>query len=81
MREAEVAEAMHELGQAEDEPQVQLTLDKHFKQNFTKCQPAFGYECPMKDICWVPTVGADPLGSNLFKRREAQFEDGAENAT
>ncbi len=78
IREVEVAEAASKLQSAQSQDEVDQILRRYFKQNLTKCQPSFGYECEMKNICWVPSVGADPLASGEFKRREQIFEDGVE---
>ncbi len=78
IREVEVAEAASKLQSAQSQDEVDQILRRYFKQNLTKCQPAWGYECEMKNICWVPSVGADPLASGEFKRREQIFEDGVE---
>jgi hypothetical protein len=79
IREAEVAEAVRNLQQASSDGEVTSILDRAFRQDFNKCQPSFGYECSFKNLCWVPSVGADPLASGEYKRRLPVFEDGAEN--
>lgn len=41
-----------------------------FPQNFGGCVPAFGSACPYERACWMPQVGAQPLESGYFRRRE-----------
>lgn len=50
-------------------------LDKYFPQDFHKCTPPYGFDCEFKDLCWIPYIEADPLGSGLFKKRIPQNED------
>jgi hypothetical protein len=76
IREAEVAAAVHDLQFVKHEAEVTSIMDTAFRQNFSKCQPAWGYGCQFDSICWVPAVGADPIGSGQFIRREQRFEDG-----
>lgn len=74
IREAEVADAMQLLQTATDIETIQRVLDKYFRQNFSHCDPSYGYSCEFKELCWQPWVEADPLGSGLFKRHEYEFE-------
>jgi len=45
-------------------------LDFHFPQNERACNWSFGRGCPFYDICWMPDVGADPIGSGKFMARD-----------
>lgn len=70
IREKEVLEVKQRLQQSTDLDEITYLLDKHFKQNFTKCQPAYGgWPCEYREICWQGWVEADPLGSGLFVPR------------
>lgn len=70
LREAEVKEAMSLLETSTDVLEIRGILDKYFPQNFSKCKPAWGHACAFEPICWQPWIGADPLGSKLFVRRD-----------
>lgn len=74
IREQEVADALQQLETVTDVLQIQPILDKYFKQNFSHCEPAYGYDCEFKNYCWIPHVNADPLGSGQFKRYESDIE-------
>lgn len=75
-REREVASALQRLEAAESDLAITNILDEHFPQDFNKCDPAYGFKCEFKDLCWIPWIEADPLGSGQFVRRAQQFEDG-----
>lgn len=48
-------------------------LDKHFRQDFSRCDPPRGFRCEFRDLCWQPWVEADPLASRMFvKRKEVE---------
>lgn len=72
IREKEVDKAMEALANPinNDIGIINNILDEHFKQNFSHCQPAWGYSCQFKDLCWTQWIEADPLGSGQFRRRE-----------
>lgn len=74
IREREVDEAAQLLQEVTTVAAIDAILDKYFRQNFSKCEPAYGFDCSYKDICWIPTVKADPLASGLFKRHTMEFE-------
>lgn len=70
IREREIMEARLELQSCTDMDRITYLLDRHFKQNFNKCQQAYGNSpCDYIHICWQPWVEADPLGSALYKPR------------
>ena len=77
MRERQVGYALEELTTCETVEDATEVLDFHFKQTFSRCQPAYGFACEFADLCWT-RHGADPLGSGLFVRRERTFEDGSD---
>lgn len=45
---------------------------RHYPKHFTNCDEYGKYRrpCEFKACCWVPTVGRDPLGSGLYRRRD-----------
>lgn len=70
IREKEVDEAIKRLHESTSVEEITRILDTHFKQNFSKCEPAYGYKCEYANLCWQPWVEADPLGSGLYKQYE-----------
>jgi hypothetical protein len=40
-----------------------------FEQRFTKCRPVFGSPCAYLACCHNATIGADPLGSGIYRVR------------
>lgn len=50
------------------------TLDEVFQQNFSKCEPAFGFPCPYREACWHPWIGEEPLVGGTFKVREPHHQ-------
>lgn len=73
IREAEVADALHRLQISTSIEEIDNILDTHFKQNFSHCEPAWGFKCEYTDPCWLPWVGADPIGSGKFKVYESDI--------
>jgi hypothetical protein len=73
IREHEVADALVLLESITDVVEIQPVLDKYFRQNFSKCKPAYGYGCEFEPYCWIPSVQADPLNSTYFKRYESDL--------
>ena len=73
MREGEVGDACIRLAESTSIEEINTILAKHFRQNFDKCEPAYGFECEFRNICWIPSVGADPLGSGQFTRYESDL--------
>lgn len=75
-REREVKGALEDLASPPfTDTTIDDILDEHFPQDFHKCTPAYGFDCEFKDLCWIPYIEADPLGSGLFKQRIPQNED------
>lgn len=78
-REREVKGALEKLnstiGCIDQNKAINEILDEHFPQDFHKCTPAYGFDCEFKDLCWIPYIEADPLGSGLFKQKTLQGED------
>lgn len=74
-REAEVADAVQVLHSSTDVNEITDILDKHFKQNFSHCDPAYGYSCEFQNLCWIPWIGADPVGSGQFRRYESDIAE------
>jgi len=74
IREQEVSDAIQKLHTSTTLEEITLILDTHFKQNFSKCDPSFGYGCEFEPLCWIPHVQADPLSSGYFKRHESDIE-------
>ncbi len=70
MREEEIQQALELLNKSTNLTEIDAILNKHFRQNFSNCQPSFGYACEFLNICWLPSVAADPLGSGQFVRKE-----------
>lgn len=68
IREHEVAEAAVLLQKAVTVESIEAILDKYYRQNFSKCEPAWGYKCEFTPICWIPWIEEDPLGSGQFMR-------------
>lgn len=77
-REQEKAEGLELLKTALTVEDVTDLLDRYFRQNFSKCKPPFGYECKFQPLCWIPFVGADPLGSKQFVRYDGSTEKSVE---
>lgn len=69
MREIQIAETRYALAQLERPEARRAYMDAMYPQNFTMCQPAYGFTCPYVDACWLAHVGADPVGSGGFKWR------------
>ena len=74
IREAEVGDALDRLQVSTSIEEIEDILDTHFKQNFSHCEPAWGFDCEYKNICWIPWVGADPIGSGQFKLYESDLD-------
>lgn len=74
IREREVAEALDELRGVTTESGVRDVLDRAFPQDFSKCEPAYGFKCDFCPACWQPWVASDPIGSGLFVRRKVDHE-------
>jgi hypothetical protein len=72
IREAEVSHAMEMLAKADTVESIQRILDTYFRQNFSHCEPAYGFKCEFRHLCWQPWVAADPLESKLYKRYDAE---------
>jgi hypothetical protein len=60
-------EAVHIAMQTGDQLCIDSTLDANFPQHTRSCEEYSG--CSMHDVCWVPTIGADPIGSGLYQIR------------
>lgn len=75
IREAHVAHAESLLQEATTVEQINEILRTYYKQNFSHCTPAYGFDCPFNELCWIESVKADPLGSGLFKRYESDIEE------
>lgn len=75
IREGQVKDALYMLRSATNEGQITNILDLYFRQNFTKCRPAWGFSCEFESICWQPWVEADPLGSGLYKKKDHSYEN------
>lgn len=69
LREQEIMEAINALHQSTDIKEIEYLLDKHFRQDFSKCQPAYGFGCEFANICWIPSVAEDPIASGQYVRR------------
>lgn len=69
-RQREIAEGVWKIRSAQTVAEINDLLDEYFPQNFSKCQPQYGYGCEYLNICWTPWIEADPLGSGQFKRHE-----------
>lgn len=74
IREAEVADASEALQKATSVEEIDNILRKSYRQNFSHCKPAWGYSCEFEELCWIPHIKGDPLGSNLFKRYQSDLE-------
>jgi len=74
IREAEVANASEALQKATTVDDIKGILRAHYKQNFSHCKPAYGYGCEFEELCWIPHIEADPVGSGLFKRYISELE-------
>jgi hypothetical protein len=66
---------------------IDIEMNSCFSQNFDRCEPAWGYPCNMRDLCWQSAIRADPLGSGMFQwrdphhaaeRKQMGFEEGVE---
>lgn len=73
IREREVEHAINSLKSCDSEDSINQVLDTYFRQSFSKCQPAWGFECEFLNACWVPHVEQDPLGSGQFKRKSDEY--------
>lgn len=70
-QEGEIAWALDLLKEASGSPETQrYLLDCYFPQNDDHCNRYYGSPCDMEEICFNPTVAADPLGSGLYQRRQ-----------
>lgn len=67
-RQAEIAEADVLLQKSTSLSEIDDILSKYYRQNFSKCEPAWGYDCEFRYLCWQPWVEADPLASKLYVR-------------
>lgn len=74
IREKEVDEGLKLLETSCSVDEITAVLDKYFRQNFSHCDPAYGYSCEFKNLCWIPGIEADPLGSGQFRRYEGDIE-------
>lgn len=74
IREAEVGEAVQLLQTSTSIEEITAVLDKYFKQNFSHCDPAYGYTCEFQNLCWIPSIEADPLESGQFTRYKSELE-------
>lgn len=45
-----------------------------FEPRYSECTPTFGPPCPYRSCCWNATIGADPLGSGEYVKREPHHE-------
>lgn len=61
IRQGEIAEAVVLLQSSTSVAEVNDILDKYFRQDFSNCEPAYGYPCEFRNICWIPWVEADPI--------------------
>lgn len=50
------------------------TLDRTFPQYFSQCKSTWGRGCDFFDCCWFPHIGADPIGSGLYRERQFHHE-------
>lgn len=75
IREAEVDTAAQLLQTSTSVEEIETVLDKYFRQNFSHCDPAFGFSCAFQNLCWVPHVELDPLGSGQFIRYAEHFDE------
>lgn len=73
IREAEIVDALQRLHESQSVEEITLILDTHFKQNFSKCDPSFGYKCEFEPYCWIPHVSENPLEYG-FKRYESDLD-------
>lgn len=73
-RQREIQEGVELLQKCTNVDDINDLLDRYFPQNFSKCQPAFGYDCEFMPVCWQPWIEADPLGSGLFDRYDPEWE-------
>lgn len=76
IREAEVADAAQLLQTSTSIEEIEKVLDKYFRQNFSHCDPAYGYSCPYQNLCWIPLIEANPLESGQFIRYKEEYLDG-----
>lgn len=80
IREKEVAGALNKLHiEGIFDYELEEILDAHFPQDFHKCTPPYGFGCEFENLCWIPFISADPLGSGQYIRRTPQIEDGKDN--
>jgi hypothetical protein len=73
IREAEIVDAIQELHTLQTYDEIMLVLDTHFKQNFSKCDPAFGYKCDYEPYCWIPHISENPLEYG-FQRYQSELD-------
>lgn len=67
IRQQEIAEAVFKLRSATTMEEIDLILNTHFQQDFSRCKPQYGYGCEYEPICWSAWIEKDPLSSGLFK--------------
>jgi len=60
---------------------AQAIMDVHFPQHFDQCAPVIGFRCDYYDVCHSPTIGDDPIGSGLYRRRPTYAERIKEEGT
>ena len=65
IREAEIAEGAARIAGDAPFDDLQDVKDLYFPQNFSKCNPSFGYGCPFSRICHGPKVDPLTLGYQL----------------
>ncbi len=80
IRQKKIAEGVEKLQKAQTVEEIVDLLDEYFPQNFSKCQPAWGYGCEFVPICWQKWVEDDPLASGLFERYDPSWEEKLEVA-
>ena len=69
MQELQIARAVEEVNNPvwATPTLFSVALDDHFPQYTHSCEQYSG--CSMHDVCWVPAVAADPVGSGLYQIR------------
>lgn len=75
IREEDVEKACTLLAAAEDVDSINNILRRYFKQNFAKCEPAWGFDCAFRNLCWIRSVTEDPLGSGQYERYKSDSEE------
>lgn len=74
IREEEVATATQLLREAQSVEEINNVLRKYYKQNFSHCDPPYGFSCDYQPYCWIPHVAADPLSSGYFERYKSDLD-------